>query len=122
MSTMTKADLIARVKEMEAALAAAKRAEAAAGRNLFTYNCGKFVSMPLHPSQVGAVRDHVSDRLYYDDYKQVGDERHYEEIHESDILPEFNYLLVRYSTDLQGEQISGTQVWGLVPVDEKASA
>lgn len=112
----TYAELLAYSKRLESKVETLERAMKLADRHRVLFHAMDWCSIPLKAAQVAAVRDHLEDRLYYDGRKEIGGERHYEEVHESDILPEFKHYLVRYVTDLQGEHVSTVQVWGLIPV------
>ncbi len=112
----TYAELLAYSKRLEQRLENTERAMKLADRHRVVFHAMDWCSMPLNDKQKDAVREYFENRLNYDDRKTIGDERHYEEVRESDILPEFKHYLVRYITDLQGEHISTIQVWGLIPV------
>ena len=109
------AELLAKTKHLESKLANLQRAMQEADRHPVTYRTSDWISMPLHRKQVDAVRDILSDKLRFDEYEKMADERRYEEVHECSILPEYQYLLVRYATDEEGNMVSGIQVWGLLP-------
>lgn len=116
MAKKTYSDLLTERNNLERRVKELEHAQRMADRHPCFFQYMQWVAVPLKPAQKAAVEDHFEEMLCYDDYKVVGDERRYQEYHESDILPEFSVYLVRYSTDLEGNKISATSVWGLVPV------
>ena len=113
---LTYAELLKERNHLEDRLKELQRGLKEADRHPVTYQAMTWISIPLKPAQKNLVREYFEDKLFHDDYKTGADgDRHYEEIHESNILPEFNYYLIRYTTDAEGEQTSSTQVWGLIP-------
>lgn len=109
-------ELKRKTEQLERRLANLERAMQEADRHKVVYYASEWVSMPLHPHQKQAVSEVLQDRLRYGEWQDDGEgNRLYEEVHECSILPEFRYLLVRYTTDAHGNHIDVPQVWGLIP-------
>jgi hypothetical protein len=88
-----------------------------AGKRMFI-ECHEFyVSIPLNEKQKQIAKDYYEDRMFRADHDGVVDgERRYEHTEDS-IFAEFPKVLLRYRSDaVTGEQTTGLQVFGLIPV------
>lgn len=91
-----------------------------AGKWAFITNSERYISIPLTAQQKNAAMEHYDSKRYYNDCstKTLDDgsiERHYQEVHDS-IFAEFRSVLIRYATDLEGNDVSSIGIWGLIPV------
>lgn len=112
----TYAELLAENKKLTRRLEELRLAMKQADRHPLSYDSCHWIAIPLHVKQNTLVTEHFRDRLSYCAYKEVGDERYWEEIQESDVLPEFRQYLIRYTTDIEGNMIAPVKVWGLEPI------
>lgn len=115
---LTYAELLAEKKKLERRIEDTEAAMKAADRHLVrcSYHAKEWIAIPLREQQRDAVREYFENRQRYDDPERFADFRRYTEIHECDILPEFQHYLIRYDTDNEGNDIAPLKVWGLVPV------
>jgi len=94
-----------------------KQAMRIADRHPVRYEAVSWIAIPLHARQIGPVLDRLADRKCYDDYKtDAAGNRLYEEMCESDILPEYRFYLLHYMTDAEGNDLGEDKVWGLEPI------
>ena len=116
MSKKTYAELLAENAKLTKKLEELQFAMKQADRHPLSYDAHRWIAIPLHAKQVDGAKDHFSDRLSYACYKEVDGERHWEEVHESDVLPEYKQYLIRFTTDIEGNMLSGLKIWGLEPI------
>jgi hypothetical protein len=111
------AELKAENKMLKLKLDELKSAMKIADRHPVRYQAMSWIAVPLHEKQADLVTAHFDELRRYDDYRPGSDgDKNFEEIHESDVLPEYRFYLLRYATDAQGNDVSSLKVWGLLPV------
>lgn len=82
-----------------------------------TFMYEKYVSVPLHPKQVNAGKEHYENLMFkQDDIAKLSDgTRQYRDIHES-IYLEYKYVVLQYEADEYGDLASDVKMYGLIPV------